>query len=110
MYEIYCIKVLLMLFIYTLIIVLFMENIDSTQSIANCTESNREIFVRLANSRVNKVLSCLEVLKKLSSRKSSYTQKDVLAMKKHLYLAVDEALESFKPSANLSKTTFSLDI
>tara|TARA_E500000331_G_scaffold310908_1_gene317901 strand:+ start:189 stop:452 length:264 start_codon:yes stop_codon:yes gene_type:complete len=87
-----------------------MEKINSTHSELRYSESNREIFVRLANSRVNKVLSCLEVLKKLSSRKSSYTQKDVSAMKKHLYSAVDEALESFKPSATLSKTTFSLDI
>ena len=87
-----------------------MENFESTHSELSYSESNREIFVRLANSRVNKVLSCLEVLKKLSSRKSSYTQKDVSAMKKHLYSAVDEALESFKPSATLSKTTFSLDI
>ncbi len=73
-------------------------------------ESEREIFVRLANNRVNKILNGLDVLKKLSSRKSSYTQKDVSAMKKHLHAAVDEAIDSFNPSANSSKKTFSLDI
>ena len=73
-------------------------------------ETHREIFVRLANSRVNKVISSLDVLKKLSSRKSSYTQKDVLLMKKHLHAAVDEAIESFNPSSSSSKKTFSLDI
>ena len=73
-------------------------------------EAHREIFVRLANSRVNKVISSLDVLKKLSSRKSSYTQKDVLQMKKHLHAAVDEAVESFNPSSSSSKKTFSLDI
>ena len=87
-----------------------MENFESTHSELSYSESNREIFVRLANSRVNKVLSCLEVLKKLSSRKSSYTQKDVLQMKKHLHTAVDEAIESFNPSSGSSKKTFSLDI
>ena len=73
-------------------------------------ESEREVFVRLANNRVNKVLSSLDVLKKLSSRKSSYTEKDVSVMKKHLHTAVNEAIESFNPSAKSSKKTFSLDI
>ncbi len=73
-------------------------------------ESEREVFVRLANNRVNKVLSSLDVLKKLSSRKSSYTEKDVLAMKKHLHAAVNEAIESFNPSSGSSRKTFSLDI
>ncbi len=74
------------------------------------TENQREVFVRLANSRVNKVLSSLDVLKKLSSRKSSYTQKDISLIKKHLHAAVDEAIESFNPSLGSSKKTFSLDI
>ena len=74
------------------------------------TENQREVFVRLANSRVNKVLSSLDVLKKLSSRKSSYTQKDISLIKKHLHAAVDEATESFNPSLGSSKKTFSLDI
>ena len=73
-------------------------------------ESEREVFVRLANNRVNKVLSSLDVLKKLSSRKSSYTEKDVLAMKKHLHAAVNEVIESFNPSSGSSRKTFSLDI
>ena len=87
-----------------------MENAPVIQEGLNNNESGRDIFVRLANNRVNKVLSGLEVLKKLASRKSSYTQKDVLQMKKHLHTAVDEAIESFNPSSGSSKKTFSLDI
>ena len=87
-----------------------MNDIQSPVCEAIEAESHREIFVRLANNRVNKVLSGLEVLKKLSSRKSSYTEKDVSVMKKHLHAAVDEAIESFNPSAKSSKKTFSLDI
>ncbi len=87
-----------------------MQAIESSNFEALEAESHREIFVRLANSRVNKVISSLDVLKKLSSRKSSYTQKDVLLMKKHLHAAVDEAVESFNPSSSSSKKTFSLDI
>ena len=87
-----------------------MQAIEASKIEAVEAETNREIFVRLANSRVNKVISYLDVLKKLSSRKSSYTQKDVLQMKKHLHAAVDEAVESFNPSSSSSKKTFSLDI
>ena len=87
-----------------------MQAIEASKFEAVEAETNREIFVRLANSRVNKVISSLDVLKKLSSRKSSYTQKDVLLMKKHLHAAVDDAIESFNPSSSSSKKTFSLDI
>ena len=87
-----------------------MQAIESSNFESVEAETHREIFVRLANSRVNKVISSLDVLKKLSSRKSSYTQKDVLQMKKHLHAAVDEAAESFNPSSSSSKKTFSLDI
>ena len=87
-----------------------MENAPSSQYKPTFVESEREIFVRLANNRVNKVLSGLDMLRKLASRKSSYTQKDVLQMKKHLHAAVDEVIDSFNPSLNSSKKTFSLDI
>tara|TARA_Y100001968_G_scaffold28576_1_gene22107 strand:- start:3432 stop:3695 length:264 start_codon:yes stop_codon:yes gene_type:complete len=87
-----------------------MEALKTPPYDVNNTESSREVFVRLANSRVNKVLSSLDVLKKLSSRKSTYTQKDVLLMKKHLHAAVDEVIESFNPSSISSRKTFSLDI
>ena len=87
-----------------------MEALKTPPCDVNSTENSREVFVRLANSRVNKVLSSLDILKKLSSRKSSYTQKDVLLMKKHLHAAVDDAIESFNPSSSSSKKTFSLDI
>jgi len=87
-----------------------MQAVEPSKFEAVEAETHREIFVRLANSRVNKVISSLDVLKKLSSRKSSYTQKDVLLMKKHLHAAVDEAIESFNPSSISSKKTFSLDI
>ena len=87
-----------------------MSDIQSPVREAIKVESHREIFVRLANNRVNKVLSSLDVLKKLSSRKSSYTEKDVLAMKKHLHAAVNEVIESFNPSSGSSRKTFSLDI
>ena len=82
-----------------------MQAIELSNFHAAEAETNREIFVRLANSRVNKVVSSLDVLKKLSSRKSSYTQKDVLLMKKHLHAAVDDAIESFNPSSSSSKKT-----
>ena len=87
-----------------------MQAIESSNFEAVEAETHREIFVRLANSRVNKVISSLDVLKKLSSRKSSYTQKDVLQMKKHLHAALDEVIDSFNPSLDSSKKTFSLDI
>ena len=87
-----------------------MENPLSISEPAKYMESEREIFVRLANNRVNKIFTGLDVLKKLASRKSSYTQKDVMQMKKHLHAAVDEAIESFNPSTSSSKKTFSLDI
>ena len=87
-----------------------MENASIILDESKQVESEREIFVRLANNRVNKVLTGLDVLKKLSSRKSSYTQKDVSLMKKHLHAAVDEVIDSFNPSVNSSKKAFSLDI
>ena len=96
--------------IYVLVFFLIMETSSTILVEPKPIESEREVFVRLANNRVNKVLSSLDVLKKLSSRKSSYTEKDVSEMKKHLHTAVNEAIESFNPSAKSSKKTFSLDI
>ena len=73
-------------------------------------ESEREVFVRLANNRVNKILNGLDVLKKLSSRKSSYNEKDVLLMKKHLHAAVDDAIDSFAPASKSVKKGFTLSV
>ena len=97
-------------YILLALLILFMENVPTAHEDLRDMESGREVFVRLANNRVNKVLSGLEVLKKLASRKSAYTQKDVSLMKKHLHAAVDEVMESFNPSSSSSRKNFSLDI
>ena len=87
-----------------------MDDSKTVQAEPKNVETGREIFIRLANNRVNKILSSLEVLKKLSSRKSSYNEKDVLLMKKHLHAAVDDAIDSFAPSSKSAKKGFSLHL
>ena len=71
-------------------------------------ESSREAFCRLANQRIEKVTKSLENLSRLSSRKSDYSEKDVVEIKKFLTKELDKMLSGFRPKTNNESKTFIL--
>ena len=72
----------------------------------NSTESKRDIFCRLATSRVEKVSYALDILSKLSSRRSDYTEDDIKNIKKFLQSELDKTLAAFTPANETSKNSF----
>tara|TARA_Y100000589_G_C26715013_1_gene451374 strand:+ start:296 stop:568 length:273 start_codon:yes stop_codon:yes gene_type:complete len=80
---------------------------DKIPSVIN-HETQREIFCRLANSRVGKVVYALDILSKLSSRRSDYTEEDVKYIKKFLQSELDRSLAAFTPANETAKKTFVL--
>ena len=74
----------------------------------NSVESRRDIFCRLANSRVEKVSYALDILSKLSSRRSDYTEEDIKNIKKFLQSELDKTLAAFTPANETAKKTFVL--
>ncbi len=71
-------------------------------------ESKRDIFCRLANSRVERVSSALNILSKLSSRRSDYTEEDIKNIKKFLQSELDKTLAAFAPVNETAKKSFVL--
>ena len=74
----------------------------------NSIESRRDIFCRLANSRVEKVSNALDILSKLSSRRSDYTEEDIKNIKRFLQSELDKTLAAFTPANETGKKTFVL--
>ena len=74
----------------------------------NSVESRRDIFCRLATSRVEKVAYALDILSKLSSRRSDSTEEDIKNIKKFLQSELDKALAAFTPANETAKKTFVL--
>ena len=74
----------------------------------NSVESRRDIFCRLASSRVGKVSYALDILSKLSSRRSDYTEEDIKNIKKFLQSELDRSLAAFTPANETAKKTFVL--
>ena len=64
---------------------------------AQNAETSREAFCRLVNQRIEKVTKSLENLSRLSSRKSDYSEKDVVEIKRFLTKELDKTLSGFRP-------------
>ena len=88
-------------------LILIMNTKSSPQDL-NTVESRRDIFCRLATSRVEKVSYALDILSKLSSRRSDYTEEDIKNIKKFLQSELDKALTAFTPANETNKKTFVL--
>ena len=75
---------------------------------AQIIESSREAFCRLANQRIEKVTKSLENFSRLSSRKSDYSEKDIVEIKRFLTKELEKTLSLFRPNTNKEKTSFIL--
>ena len=71
-------------------------------------ENSREAFCRLTNQRIEKVTKSLENLSRLSSRKSDYSEKDVIEIKRFLTKELDKTLSGFRPKTNNDSKAFIL--
>ena len=60
------------------IVLLHFNSIMTDSNSTHITETSREAFCRLVNQRIEKVTKSLENLSRLSSRKSDYSEKDVI--------------------------------
>ena len=75
---------------------------------AQIVETSREAFCRLVNQRIEKVTKSLENLSRLSSRKSDYSEKDVIEIKRFLTKELDKTLSGFRPKTNNDSKAFIL--
>ena len=75
---------------------------------AQIEESSREAFCRLANQRIEKVTKSLVNLSRLSSRKSDYSEKEVLEIKRFLTKELDKTLSGFRLKTNNDSKAFIL--
>ena len=73
---------------------------DKIPSVIN-HETQREIFCRLANSRVGKVVYALDILSKLSSRRSDYTEEDDLDREGRRLSSGTFALQAHDPGSKV---------
>ena len=71
-------------------------------------ESSREAFCRLANQRIEKVTKSFENFSRLSSRKSDYSEKDIVEIKRFLTKELEKTLSVFRPNTNNEKKSFIL--
>lgn len=71
-------------------------------------ESSREAFCRLANQRIEKVTKSLENFSTLSSRKSDYSENDIVEIKRFLTNELEKALSVFRHNTNIEKKSFIL--
>ena len=81
-----------------------MTNLNEAQTV----ESSREAFCRLANQRIEKVTKSLENLSRLSSRKSDYSDKDVIEIKRFLTKELEKTLSGFRPKTDNESKSFIL--
>ena len=75
---------------------------------AQNAETSREAFCRLVNQRIDKVTKSLENLSRLSSRKSDYSEKDIVEIKRFLTKELDKTLSGFRPKTNNDSKAFIL--
>ena len=71
-------------------------------------ETSREAFCRLVNQRIKKVAKSLKNLSRLSSRKSYYSEKDVVEIKRFITKELDKTLSGFRPKTNNESKSFIL--
>ena len=81
-----------------------MTELNETQ----IAETSREAFCRLVNQRIDKVTKSLENLSRLSSRKSDYSEKDIVEIKRFLIKELDKTLSGFRPRTNNDSKAFIL--
>jgi hypothetical protein len=73
-------------------------------------ESDRDKFVRLANSRVNKTIKSIKLIANLSNRSNySYTDSDVEKIFRVLQNEVKLCRQRFETESSDEKSLFSLD-
>ena len=75
---------------------------------AKKSETSREAFFRLVNQRIEKVAKSLKNLSRLSSRKSDYSEKDVVEIKRFLTKELDKTLSGFRLKTNNDSKAFIL--
>ena len=92
------------MYIFILLLYLIMTGTNSAQ----IEETSREAFCRLANQRIEKITKSLENLSRLSSRKSDYSEKDIVEIKRFLTKELDKTLSEFRPKTNTDSKNFIL--
>ena len=92
------------MYIVLILLILIMTEPNETQN----AETSREAFCRLVNQRIEKVNKSLENLSRLSSRKTDYSEKDVVEMKRFLMKELDKTLSGFRPKTNNESKAFVL--
>ena len=92
------------MYIVLILFILIMTEPNETQS----AETSREAFCRLVNQRIEKVNKSLENLSRLSSRKSDYSEKDVVEIKRFLTKELDKTLSGFRPKSTNDSKAFIL--
>ena len=77
---------------------------NKTKNNANVTETKREKFVRLAESRMDNTLKNIELLSNLANTSNyDYTQADIDKIIRTLKNAVSDLEKSFKVTKNSNK-------
>ena len=95
--------------IRTIYIVIILKILIMTEpNEAQNAETSREAFCRLVNQRIDKVTKSLENLSRLSSRKSDYSEKDIVEIKRFLTKELDKTLSGFRPRTNNDSKSFIL--
>ena len=95
--------------IRTIYIVIILKILIMTEpNEAQNAETSREAFCRLVNQRIEKVTKSLENLSRLSSRKSDYSEKDIVEIKRFLTKELDKTLSEFRPKTNTDSKNFIL--
>jgi len=99
----------LLSFIYSIYLIMDSKNFIPDENLKEIRfESKRDIFCRLATSRVEKVSYALDILSKLSSRRADYTEEDIKNIKKFLQSELDKTLTAFTPANETAKNSFVL--
>ena len=76
----------------------------------SATVSKRDRFIRLAESRTNKILNTIRLLKNCSNRNNyDYTEEDVEKIFSVIEQALDEARQSFQTVLEKSGNSFRLE-
>ena len=90
------------------IVIILLNTIMTEPHETQIAETSREAFCRLVNQRIEKVAKSLENLSRLSSRKSDYSEKDVVEIKRFLTKELDKTLSGFRPKTNNDSKSFFL--
>ena len=85
------------------------EPADSETAQAEKKEDKHDKFRRMAESRMNKAVDALRLIKNLSSSSYSYTQEEVEHMFSCLQHELDETKKAFAPKGPKAKSSFKFD-